>query len=386
MATRRLGIIMHGATGRIGTTQHLLNCLVPIRAEGGLPLANGDRLMPDPILVGRNADKLAALAARFGLERWSTDLDAALANPQDELFFECAYGGNRPELARRAMAAGKNIYLEKPVADSMEEVLALRAEAERRGLKHAVMQDKIHLPGLVKLKTLLDIGFFGRVLSTKLDFGWWVFDGEHIPAQRTSWNYQRKLGGGLVLDMFPHWRYVIEHLFGRPASVVCHTRTAQPKRWDEQHRPFDVDVDDEARAILEFESGVVGEIFSSWATRIRRDDMLVVSVDGTQGSAHATLHQCLTQTLGTTPKPVFPVQAPQPMDFFAQWAEVPDMQPFKNSYRQAWEAFLRHVAEDAPNTASLLQAAKGLQLIEACHRSNRERRWVDMPTLEDRPA
>ena len=383
MAMRRLGIIMHGATGRIGTTQHLLNCLVPIRAEGGLPLTNGDRLMPDPILVGRNPDKLRALAERFGIPRWTTDLDAALADPADELFFECAYGGDRPQLARRALAAGKHIYLEKPVADSLAEVIALRREAEAAGRKHAVMQDKIFLPGLVKLKTVLDLGALGRLLSMKLEFGWWVFDGEHIPAQRSSWNYRKAMGGGLVLDMFPHWRYIIDHLFGAPSAVTCHMRTAQPKRWDEQHRPYEVDVEDEARAILEFPNGVVGEIFSSWATRIRRDDMLVVTAEGTMGSAVATLHQCWTQSLANTPKPVFPVQAPQPMDFRSQWAEVPEQAPFKNSYRLAWEGFLRHLAEDAPNTASLMQAARGLQLIEACHESHRTRRWVSLPALEE---
>jgi predicted dehydrogenase len=381
MATQRLGIIMHGATSRIGTTQHLLNSLVPIREEGGLPLANGDRLMPDPILVGRTPEKLAALAARFGIPRWTTDLDAALASKDDTLFFECAYGGNRVELARRAIAAGKHVYLEKPVAESLAEVLALKDTAEAVGVKHAVMQDKIHLPGLVKLKTLIDIGFFGKTHGMRLEFGWWVFDGEHIPAQRTSWNYKKAMGGGLVLDMFPHWRYVIEHLFGRPTAVTCRINTAQPKRWDEQHRPYDVDVEDEVRAIVEFENGIVGEVFSSWATRIRRDDMLVVSVDGSLGSAHATLHDCFTQTLGTTPKPLFPVQAPQPMDFFAQWQRAPELVPFKNSYRLAWEGFLRHIAEDAPNTASLTQAARGLQLIEACYESHRTRRWVEMPAL-----
>ncbi|TDH64110.1 Gfo/Idh/MocA family oxidoreductase [Dankookia rubra] len=382
MATRRIGIIVHGATSRIGTTQHLMNSLLPIRAEGGLPLANGDRLVPDPILVGRSADKLAALTARLGVERWTTDLDAALADPDDEVFFECAFGGGRVGLAKRALAAGKHIHLEKPVAESMAEVLDLRAVAEAAGRKHAVMQDKIHLPGLVKLKTVLDLGTLGKLLSMKLEFGWWVFDGEHIPAQRTSWNYRKATGGGLVLDMFPHWRYVIDHLFGAPTALTCHMRTAQPKRWNEQHQPYDVDVEDEARAILEFPGGMVGEVFSSWATRIRRDDMLVVTAEGTMGSAVATLHQCWTQSLANTPKPVFPVQAPQTIDFRETWAEVPELLPFKNSYRQAWEAYLRHVAEDAPNTACLLQAARGLQLIEACHASHRQRRWVDLPAMQ----
>lgn len=381
MATRRIGIIFHGATGRIGTTQHLLNSLVPIRAEGGLPLADGDRLLPEPILVGRNAAKLAALAARCNIERWTTDIDAALANPDDALFFECAYGGNRVALARRAIAAGKHVYLEKPAGDSLAEVLSLRDAAVAVGVKHGVMQDKIYLPGLVKLKRLMRMGALGKLLSVRLEFGWWVFDGQTIPAQRSSWNYRRAEGGGMVLDMFPHWRYVLEHLFGRPTAVMAHLRTAQPKRWDEQGRPFDVDVDDEARAILEFDNGAVGEVFSSWATRIRRDDMLVIHATGTEASAVTTLHDCWTQTLANTPKPVFPVAAPQTMDFAAQWLAVPELDPFKNSYRVAWEAFLRHIAEEAPNTASLTAAARHLQLIDACHESHRERRWVALPEI-----
>jgi len=337
--------------------------------------------MPDPILVGRTEEKLAALAARLGLTRWTTDLDAALANPEDELFFECAYGGGRVDLAKRALAAGKHIYLEKPVAETLAEVIGLRDAAEAAGRKHAVMQDKIHLPGLVKLKTVLGLGTLGKLLSMKLEFGWWVFDGELIPSQRTSWNYRKATGGGLVLDMFPHWRYVIDHLFGAPSALTCHMRTAQPKRWDERGQPYDVDVEDEARAILEFPGGMVGEVFSSWATRIRRDDMLVITAEGTMGSAVCTLHQCWTQSLANTPKPVFPVQAPQTIDFRTTWAEVPELTPFKNSYRQAWEGFLRHVVEDAPNTASLLQAARGLQLIEACHESHRDRRWVPLEPM-----
>ncbi len=381
MATQKLGIIMHGATSRIGTTQHLLNSLVPIIAEGGLPLANGDRLMPDPIIVSRSEEKAKALADRLGLKRWSADLDSCLADPTNQLFFECAYGGSRVELAKRAIAAGKHIYLEKPVAETLAEVLELRALADAKGVKHAVMQDKIYLPGLLKLKTLLNLGAFGKIHGMRLEFGWWVFDGEVIPAQRTSWNYKKAMGGGLVLDMFPHWRYVIEHLFGRPTAVTARINTAQPKRRDEQGKPYDVDVEDEVRAILEFENGTVGEVFSSWATRIRRDDMLVVSVDGSQGSAHATLHDCFYQSVATTPKPVFPVQAPQTMDFFSQWQKAPELTPFKNSYRQAWEAYLRHIAGEVPNVASLTHAARGLQLIEATYESHRSRRWVEMPAL-----
>ena len=381
MATRRLGIIMHGVTGRIGPNQHLINSVLAIRKEGGLLLKNGDRLMPDPILVGRNAEKLAALAASAGVARWSTDLDAALADPDDELFFDSAFTASRPGLARRAIAAGKHLYLEKPVAPTLEEALALYSAAEAAGVKHAVVQDKLFLPGLTKLRLLREQGFFGEILTVKIDFGWWVFDGIHVPAQRSSWNYKKAEGGGLVLDMFPHWRYILDGLVGRPTAVTCHIRTAQAQRRDERGQDFAVDVEDEARALLELEGGIVAEINASWANRVRRDDLLTITIEGRQGSAVAGLHRCVAQALGTTPKPGWNVDVPVAQDLYAQWAPVPDVVVLKNSYRMAWEAFLRHLAEDGPNTASLLAAARGLQLVQACHESHAARRWVEMPAL-----
>ncbi|MEI6158436.1 MAG: Gfo/Idh/MocA family oxidoreductase [Roseococcus sp.] len=381
MATRRLGIIMHGVTGRIGTNQHLINSVLAIRKEGGLPLKNGDRLMPDPILVGRNAEKLAALAASTGVARWSTDLDAALADPGEELFFDSAFTASRPGLARRAIAAGKHLYLEKPVAPTLEEALALHAAAEAAGVKHAVVQDKLFLPGLTKLRLLREQGFFGEILTVKIDFGWWVFDGIQVPAQRSSWNYKKAEGGGLVLDMFPHWRYILDGLIGRPTAITCHIRTAQAQRRDERGQDFTVDVEDEARALLELEGGIVAEINASWANRVRRDDLLTITIEGRQGSAVAGLHRCVAQALGATPKPGWNVDVPVAQDLYAQWAPVPDVVVLKNSYRMAWEAFLRHLAEDGPNTTSLLAAARGLQLVEACHASHTERRWIDMPLL-----
>ncbi len=381
MATRRLGIIMHGVTGRIGTNQHLINSVLAIAKEGGLALANGDRLMPDPILVGRDAGKLAALAGATGVTRWTTDLDAALADAGDELFFDSALTAGRPALAMRAIAAGKHIYLEKPVASTQAEAMALLAAAEAAGRKHAVVQDKLFLPGLTKLRLLRSQGFFGRLLSARIDFGWWVFDGEAVPAQRSSWNYRRADGGGLVLDMFPHWRYIVDGLFGRPTAVTCQLRTAQPERRDERGQPYAVDVEDEARALLDLECGAALEINASWADRVRRDDLLTITMQGTQGSAVAGLHRCVAQSLGTTPKPGWNVDVPVVQDLYAQWAEVPAQVVLKNSYRMAWEAFLRHLAEDGPNTASLLAAARGLQLVEACHASHAQRRWVEMPVL-----
>lgn len=381
MAERRLGIILHGATGRMGATQHLRG-LLAIRREGGLALANGDVVLPDPILVGRNPDKLRALAAAHDdVVRWTTDLDGALANPDDAIFFDAASSQLRVALARRAIAAGKHVYLEKPIAASLDEALALARAAEAAGLKHGVVQDKLFLPGLQKLRLLKDAGFFGRILALRLDFGWWVFEGDLQPSQRSSWNYRRRDGGGLVLDMFVHWRYIIDRLFGTIESVTCSCATHIPQRWDEAGEPYAVDVEDAAYATMKLAGGIVAQVTNSWCTRVRRDDMITIQVDGTHGSAVATPHRCVTQARDNTPKPIWDVDTPQTMNFFEQWVDVPDNRAYPNSFRSCWEGFIRHVAEDAPFPAPLLEGAKGVQLAEACYRSDRERRWVDLPAL-----
>lgn len=381
MATRSIGIIMHGVTGRIGTVQHLQNAISEIRREGGVPLADGTRLMPEPVLVGRNADKLAALAGRFGLERWTTDLDAALADPENAIFFDSAATAQRPGLVRRAVAAGKHVYVEKPIAGSTEEALELARAAQTAGLKHGVVQDKMTLPGLVKLALLRDLGFFGRILHVRLDFGWWVFDGLHQPAQRSSWNYRKAEGGGLILDMYPHWRYILDGLFGPITAVTCRHQTQLPDRRDEAGRPYVCDVEDAAYATFELASGVLVEVTSSWTSRVRRDDLLTLQVDGTGGSAVAGLHRCFVQPAGTTPLPAWDVMQDRKPDYPGQWQEVPDTVPLKNGYRAGWEGFLAHVAEDAPFAATLLAGARGVQLAEAAYRSNAERRWVELPEL-----
>jgi predicted dehydrogenase len=380
MSSRVIGVALDGATGRLGSTQHLKS-LLAIRAEGGLPLANGDRLMPEPVLLGRNAEKLAALAVSSGGLKSSTDRDACLADNGIAIYFDATATGGRPERLRAAIAAGKHVYTEKPLAQTLEQALTLAREAKRAGIKTGVVQDKLFLPGLKKLKKLYDSGYFGRVLSVRLDFGWWVFDGDFQASQRPSWNYRKAAGGGLILDMFAHWRYIFDRLLGPIASVSCREMTAQPRRIDESGKPYDVDVEDHAFAVFELEGGAIAQVSSSWANRVKRDDLLQIQVDGTKGSAVCGLHRCFIQPLAATPRPFFDPERPQAAVFDDEWQETPTLDPFKNSYREGWELFLRHVAEDRPFPSPLLEGAKGVQLAEACHRSHRERRWIDLETL-----
>jgi predicted dehydrogenase len=381
MPARTIGIVIDGATGRLGTTQHL-RALLAIRSEGGLPLKNGDRLMPEPVLLGRNPEKLAALAEKSGGVKWSIDRDACLADPATDIYFDATATGGRPDRARAAFGAGKHVYLEKPIAQTLEDALSLARAADRAGKKGGVVQDKLFLPGLKKLCKLYESNFFGRVLSVRLDFGWWVFDGEVTPAQRPSWNYRRATGGGLILDMFAHWRYIFDRLLGPITAVSCRHMTAVPQRIDEAGRRYDVDVEDHAFAMFELEGGVLAQIGSSWASRVKRDDLLQIQVDGASGSAVAGLHRCFIQPALATPKPFFSPEQPQAMVFDEQWQEMPDVEPFENGYRAGWELFLRHVAEGAPFPAPLLEGAKSVQLAEACYQSDRERRWVALEPLK----
>ena len=384
MATRRrLGIIMNGVTGRMGTNQHLVRSIVAIRAQGGVALANGERVMPDPILVGRNADKVRALAEAHGIARFTTDLDAALGNRDDSVFFDAATTPARPALLQRAIAAGKHVYCEKPTATTLAEALELARAAERAGVKHGVVQDKLFLPGLQKLALLRDAGFFGRMLSVRGEFGYWVFEGDLQPAQRPSWNYRAEDGGGIVLDMLCHWRYVLDHLFGAVMSVCCVGARHIPQRWDENGRAYRATAEDACYALFELEGGVVATINSSWCTRVRRDDLVTFHVDGTHGSAVAGLTDCRVQSRVSTPKPVWNPDVKQTIDFFAGWQEVPDTTAYDNGFKVEWEHFIRHVVDDAPFSWTLREGAKGVQLVECAQRSWTERRWVDVPALPE---
>jgi predicted dehydrogenase len=382
MAERRLGLIMHGVTGRMGYNQHLVRSILAIRDQGGVMLSNGDRLVVDPIIVGRDADKIERLAKKHDIKRWSSDLDAALANPEDSVFFDAGTTLMRAALLEKALAAGKHVYCEKPTSDSLEVALNLARTARASGLKHGVVQDKLFLPGLLKLKMLRDSGFFGKILSVRGEFGYWVFEGDWQPAQRPSWNYRKKDGGGIILDMLCHWRYVLDNLFGEVQAVSCLGATHIPERVDEKGNRFKADTDDAAYATFQLEGGVVAQINSSWTTRVRRDDLVTFHVDGTHGSAVAGLHKCWSQHRVNTPKPVWNPDQPQTMNFFADWEEVPDNWPAQNGFKAQWEMFLKHVAEDAPWPYGLEAGAKGVQLAELGLKSWAERRWLDVPKLE----
>ncbi len=381
MAIQRLGIIMNGVTGRMGTNQHLIRSICAIRAQGGVALANGDRVMPDPILIGRNADKVAALAKAHGIERWSTDLNAALANPADTVFFDAATTQMRPTLLAQAIHAGKHIYCEKPVATNLKEATSIYQLAKSNGIKHGVVQDKLFLPGLLKLKMLRDSGFFGHMLSVRGEFGYWVFEGDLQPIQRPSWNYRDEDGGGIILDMICHWRYVLDNLFGEVKSVSCLGATHIPERLDESGQRYKATADDAAYATFELANGVIAQINSSWTTRVRRDDLVTFHVDGTHGSAVAGLTDVRTQARVNTPKPIWNPDVRQPLNFFDHWQLVPEYDQFDNGFKTEWELFIRHVCEDTPFKWNLLEGAKGVQLVECALQSWKERRWVDVPTL-----
>jgi predicted dehydrogenase len=381
MSEIRIGIIMNGVTGRMGTNQHLVRSINAIRAEGGVPLADGRRVMPDPILVGRDRRKLEALARAHGVARWTTDLEAALADRDDTVYFDSASTGLRARLIRQAIDAGKHIYTEKPVATSVEDAMDLYHRAERAGVRHGVVQDKLWLPGLMKLATLIDSGFFGRILSVRGEFGYWVFEGDWQPAQRPSWNYRKEDAGGIIVDMLCHWRYVLDNLFGGVKSVMCIGATHIPERWDERGVRYAATADDAAYATFELANGVIAQINSSWCTRVRRDDLATFHVDGTLGSAVAGLTECWLQPRAATPKPVWNPDVPQSIDFYATWQKMPANRTYENAFKAQWTLFLRHVVEGGEFRWSLLEGAKGVQLAELGLRSSAERRVLDVPAL-----
>jgi len=382
MTDIRVGIIMNGVTGRMGTNQHLVRSINAIRAQGGVSLADGRRIVPDPILVGRNKAKIEALARAHGVARWTTDLDAALANRDDTVYFDSASTGLRASLIRSAIAAGKHVYTEKPVATTVADALDLYHRAERAGVRHGVVQDKLWLPGLLKLRTLIDSGFFGRILSVRGEFGYWVFEGDWQEAQRPSWNYRKEDDGGIIVDMLCHWRYVLDNLFGGVRSVMCIGATHIPARWDERGARYDATADDAAYATFELADGVIAQINSSWCTRVRRDDLATFHVDGTLGSAVAGLTECYLQPRAATPKPVWNPDVPQTIDFYSTWQTMPADRVFENAFKAEWELFLRHVVDGGPFRWNLLEGAKGVQLAELGLRSWAERRMLDVPALD----
>ena len=381
MSEQRLGIIMHGVTGRMGMNQHLIRSILAIRKQGGVVLKDGSRVMPDPILIGRNAEKIEALAKQHGVARWGADLNAALANKDDTIFFDAGTTQMRPGLLEQAIKAGKHIYCEKPIATDLPQALKACKLAKESGLKNGVVQDKLFLPGLLKLKDLRDAGFFGRMLSVRGEFGYWVFEGDDQPAQRPSWNYRSEDGGGMILDMVCHWRYVLDNLFGEVKAVSCLGAKHIPERWDEAGKKYQATADDAAYATFELDGGVIAHINMSWAVRVYRDDLVTFQVDGVNGSAVAGLSDCVMQSRKATPRPVWNPDEKQTHDFYADWQPVPDKQAYDNGFKTQWEMFIRHVVEDAPYKYTLIEGAKGVQLVENALQSWKERRFVDVPKL-----
>jgi predicted dehydrogenase len=381
MSEKKIGIIMNGVTGRMGTNQHLVRSLLAIKAQGGLPARDGSLIVPEPVLVGRDERKLRALASAHGVSSWTTDLDAALGDRKNDIYFDSQLTSLRPAAIGKAIAAGKAIYTEKPTATSLDEALALHKAAKAAGVKNGVVQDKLWLPGLRKLRYLIDTGFFGRILSVRGEFGYWVFDGFSQPAQRPSWNYRVEEGGGIILDMFCHWQYVISNLFGDIRSVSALGATHLPKRVDERGTPYDCTAEDSAYGTFELENGTICQFNSSWDVRVRRDDLFTMQVDGTEGSAVAGLRECRIQSEAMTPKPVWNPDIDSPIDYFADWAKMPTRTVYDNAFKAQWELFLLHIVQDDPFPWDLLAGARGVQLAESAFKSWHERRWVDIPKL-----
>ncbi|MGW6459017.1 Gfo/Idh/MocA family protein [Streptomyces sp. NPDC055078] len=384
MTRRTLRIAMNGVTGRMGYRQHLVRSLLAIRAEGGLDLGDGDVLWPEPVLVGRREPALRDIAELHGLTHWTTDLDALLAADGEDrvdLYFDAQITSARVPALRRAIAAGKHIYTEKPTAPDLASALELARLADAAGLRHGVVQDKIFLPGLLKLRRLIDSGFFGEILSVRGEFGYWVFEGDWQSAQRPSWNYRAQDGGGIAVDMFPHWEYVLHELFGRVTGVMAHIVTHIPRRWDERGEPYPATADDAAYAVFQLEGGAVAQINSSWAVRVMRDELVEFQVDGTHGSAVAGLRRCRAQHRTATPRPVWDPELPPAESFRDQWQEIPDNGEFGNAFKAQWELFLRHVALGEPYRWDLLAGARGVQLAELGLRSSAQGRRLDVPEL-----
>jgi predicted dehydrogenase len=381
MKQHTVGIIMNGVTGRMGTNQHLLRSMVEIIKQGGVKIGPGETIMPDPILIGRDANKLEKLCAISGVKKMSTDLDAALADPHNIIYFDAQTTGRRADAVRKAVKAGKHIYCEKPIAVDTKTALELSDLCKRSGVKNGVVQDKLWLPGILKLKRLMQQGFFGEILSVRGEFGYWVFEGDNIAAQRPSWNYRKEDDGGIIVDMLCHWRYVLDNVFGKVKAVSCLGATHIQERIDEQGKAYKCTADDSAYATFELENGIIAHFNSSWTVRVRRDDLLTLQVDGTKGTAVAGLRECYIQHYGNTPKPVWNPDIQQPINFFDGWSKVPEQETYDNAFKVQWELFLKHVVKDEPFPWDLRDGARGVQLAEKGLESWSKRCWVDIPAI-----
>lgn len=381
MKEHKIGIIMNGVTGRMGTNQHLLRSIVAIIKQGGVTTSIGETIMPDPVLVGRDEHKLQKLCSISGIKKMSTDLDQVLADPYNTIYFDSQTTGRRADAIKKAVKAGKHIYCEKPIAVDTEQAMELYELCKKTGIKNGVVQDKLWLPGVIKLKRLIQQGFFGKILSVRGEFGYWVFEGDSIPAQRPSWNYRKEDDGGIIVDMLCHWRYLLDNVFGKVKAVSCLGATHIPERIDEEGKRYKCTADDAAYATFELEDGIIAQFNSSWTVRVRRDDLLTLQVDGTKGSAVAGLRECYIQHYGNTPKPVWNPDIAQPINFFEGWAKLPDQENYDNAFKVQWELFLKHVVEGGAFQWNLLEGVRGVQLAEKGIESWRKRCWVDIPEI-----
>lgn len=381
MKEHKIGIIMNGVTGRMGTNQHLMRSILEIIKQGGVRVGSGETIMPDPVLVGRDENKLQKLCSMSGVQKMTTNLDDALADPHNQIYFDAQVTGKRFDAVKKAIEAGKHIYCEKPIAVDTTQAMQLYKLCKERGVKNGVVQDKLWLPGILKLKRLIQQDFFGKILSVRGEFGYWVFEGHTIPAQRPSWNYRKEDDGGIIVDMLCHWRYLLDNVFGKVKAVSCLGATHIPERIDEQGKPYKCTADDAAYATFELEDGIIAHFNSSWTVRVRRDDLLTLQVDGTKGSAVAGLRECYIQHSGNTPKPVWNPDVPQTINFFEGWSKVPEQEFYDNAFKAEWELFLKHVVKDEPFPWNLHEGAKGVQLAEKGLESWSKRCWVDIPEL-----
>ena len=381
MKEHKIGIIMNGVTGRMGTNQHLLRSIAEIIKQGGVKVNAGETIMPDPVLVGRDENKLQKLCAVSGVKKMSTDLDHVLADPHNIIYFDSQTTGRRADAITKAVKAGKHIYCEKPIAVDTKQAMELYELCKNAGVKNGVVQDKLWLPGIIKIKRLIQQGFFGKILSVRGEFGYWVFEGDSIPAQRPSWNYRKEDDGGIIVDMLCHWRYVLDDVFGKVKAVSCLGATHIDKRVDEQGKTYKCTADDAAYATFELEDGIIAHFNSSWTVRVRRDDLLTLQVDGTKGSAVAGLRECYIQHYGNTPKPVWNPDIAQPINFFEGWSKVPEQETYDNAFKVQWELFLKHVVKGDPFRWDLREGVKGVQLAEKGLESWAKRSWVDVPEL-----
>ena len=382
MKVHNIGIIMNGVTGRMGTNQHLLRSITEIIRQGGVKISSGETIMPDPVLVGRDENKLKKLCDMSGIKKMTTELGEVLADSNYSIYFDAQTTGRRAEAVKKAVQAGKHVYCEKPIAVSTEQALELYQLCKDAGVKNGVVQDKLWLPGIIKLKRLIQQGFFGRVLSVRGEFGYWVFEGDTVPAQRPSWNYRSEDDGGIIVDMLCHWRYLLDNVFGKVKSVSCLGATHIPERVNEQGKRYKCTADDAAYATFELEGGIIAQFNSSWTVRVRRDDLFTLQVDGTKGSAVAGLRECYIQHYGNTPRAVWNPDIPQPINFFEGWSKIPEQEVYENAFKVQWELFLKHVAKDEPFPWDLLEGVKGVQLAEKGLESWSKRCWITIPMIE----